>query len=337
MIYNVTVVIILLLSIGWVSSKFIHLGNVEYTDNAQIKQSIVPVNSRIQGFITKVYFDEYQNVRKGDTLLVIENTEFRYRLAQAEADYQNALVGNTAMRTTVNTTQNNILVSDAGILEIKVSLDNAKLEDDRYANLYEQKAVTKQQYDAIKTNYEALQARYDLANRQKESVSLTKKELTERLDQTIAGIKLTEAAVELARLNLSYTVITAPCDGITGRKNIQQGQLIQPGQTIVDIVDSNDKWVVANLKETQTSNIALNHEVDILVDAIPGVTFKGYIKSISGATGASFSLVPQDNSSGNFVKVQQRIPVRIEFKNDNDPKDIALLRSGMNVECIINY
>lgn len=336
-IYNIVVVLLIIAGISWVCSRFIHLGQVEYTDNAQVKQLIVPVNSRLQGFINKICFDEYQAVRKGDTLALIEDTEFRFRLAQAEADYQNALSGKSAMTTTIHTTQNNISVSDAGIEEALIRMNNAKRDYIRFKNLFEKEAVTQQQYDAIKTNYEALKARYELLKREKQSTTLVKQEQTQRLEQTVAGIELANAALELAKLNLSYTVILAPCDGITGRKNIQEGQLIQPGQTLVEVVDSYDKWIIANYKETQTANIREGQLVDIEVDAIPGVRFEGIVKSISQATGASFSLFPQDNSAGNFVKVEQRIPLRIEFTVNNRQEDLACLRAGMNVECEVKY
>lgn len=335
--FNICVIAVLVIALVWVCARFVHLGSVEFTDNAQVRQHIVPVNSRVQGFIKKIYFTEYQPVHKGDTLALIEDTEFLYRLAQAEADYQNALSGKTVMSSTINTTQNNISVSDAGVQEAKIRLDNAEREYNRYKNLLAQDAVTRQQYDAIKTNYEASKARYELLFRQKQSTALVKQEQTQRLEQTEAGIKLAEAGLKLARLNLSYTVIVAPCDGTTGRKEIQEGQLVQPGQTLVDLVDENDKWVVANYKETQTSNIKEGQEVELEVDAIPNVTFKGVVKSISQATGASFSLLPQDNSAGNFVKVEQRIPVRIEFTKENRPEDMSRLRAGMNVECLVNY
>lgn len=337
LIYNAAVGLLILCGTVWVCARFVHLGRVEYTDNAQVKQLIVPVNSRVQGFVQKIYFDEYQPVRKGDTLALIEDTEDRFRLAQAEADYQNALSGKSAMTTSIHTTQNNINVSDAGIEEAKVRMENAGREYNRYRNLFEQEAVTRQQYDAVKTNYEALKARYELLLRQRQSTTLMKQEQTERLEQTEAGIKLAGAALALARLNLSYTVIVAPCDGTTGRKNIQEGQLIQPGQTLVDVVDANDIWVVANYKETQTANIREGQTVGLEVDAVPGISFEGVVRSISRATGASFSLIPQDNSAGNFVKVEQRIPVRIEFTGNNRPGDMDRLRSGMNVECEVKY
>lgn len=335
--YNVVVILILASAIAWVSLKFIHLGNVEYTDNAQVKQLIVPINSRVQGFVQDIRFEEYQQVKKGDTLMIIEDTEYQYRLAQAEADYQNALAGKTVVNLSVNTAQNNVLVSDAGLSEVKALLDNAETDYKRYQNLYNQKSVTQQEYDAAHTKYLSLKAKYETLSRQKQSTVLAKNEQNSRLSQNDAAIKLTKAALDLASLNLSYTVILAPCDGYMGRKNIQVGQLIQPGQTIVDIVDGNDKWIIANYKETQTFNIKEGQEVDLEVDALPNVKLKGIVKSISNATGASFSMLPQDNSAGNFVKVEQRIPVRIELSKENDSQYIDRLRAGMNVECIVNY
>ena len=326
-----------MIAIAWVISKFVHFGNVEYTDNAQAKQHIIPVNSRIQGFIKKIHFNEYQPVKKGDTLAIIEDAEYHYKVALAEADYEKATSGKAAMRSTINTTDNNISVSDAAITEVGVRLENAQREYERYKNLLEQEAVTKQQYDAIKTNYEALQARYDQLTKQKQSTSLIKKEQQNRLGQSSAAVKLAEVALELAKLNLSYTIITAPCDGYTGRKNIQEGQLIQAGQTIVDIVDDNDKWIIANYKETQTTHIKEGQTVDIEVDAIPGIVFKGVVGSLSKATGASYSLLPQDNSAGNFVKIEQRIPIRINFTKDNRTEDLQRICAGMNVECTVNY
>lgn len=336
-VYNIIVCTLLIISLGWVVSRFVHFGNVEFTDNAQAKQLIVPVNSRVQGFIKEIRFEEYQEVKKGDTLAIIEDTEFRFRLAQAEADFERATSGKNAMHKTINMTESNISVSDAAIEESRIRMDNAEREFNRYKNLHAQDAVTKQQFDAVQTNYEAMKARYEQLIRQKQSTAIVKQEQTQRLGQSLAGIKLAEAALDLARLNLSYTVITAPCNGFTGRKNVQQGQLIQPGQTIVDMVDNDEKWIIANYKETQTANIKAGQYVEIEVDAIPDVTFKGKVKSISHATGASFSLIPQDNSSGNFVKVEQRIPVRIEFSEDNKAEDLARIGAGMNVECTIKY
>ena len=248
-ISNVILLVIILGGICWVCSRFIHFGDVRYTDNAQVKQHITPVNTRVQGFIKKIYFEEYQQVKKGDTLLIIEDSEYRLRLAQAEANYQNALVGKDAMHTTINTTQSNIFATEASIEEARVRLQNAEADYRRYTGLMKEEAVTPQQFDRVKTEYEAAKARYEQLSRQKESTSLVKHEQTQRLEQNDANIKLAEAALNLAKLNLSYTVIVATTDGVTGRKNIHEGELVQPGQTMVTIVDATDKWVIANYKE----------------------------------------------------------------------------------------
>lgn len=330
-IYNTVVIALLAVGLVYVCSRFIHLG-VEYTDNAQVRQHITPVNTRVQGFIKKICFEEYQPVRKGDTLLVIEDTEFRLRLAQAEADLANALSGRRATSTGIATTQNNLRVSDAGIEEVRVQMQNAEREWHRYEKLLKQDAVTPQQYDQVHTAYEAIKARYKQLLRAKQSTALTRDEQTHRLEQNEAGIRLAEAAVDLAKLNLSYTVIVATCDGVTGRKDIHEGQLVQPGQTMVDIVDGQDLWVIANYRETQLPHIHVGSEVMLTADAVPGVTYTGTVESISDATGAAFSLIPQDNATGNFVKVEQRVPVRISLKG-NDVEKLSLLRAGLNVEC----
>ena len=329
--YNTIVICLLAGGLAYVCSRFIHPG-VEYTDNAQVKQHITPVNTRVQGFIKKICFEEYQPVRKGDTLLIIEDAEFRLRLAQAEADLAKALAGQKATSASIATTQNNLSVSDAGISEVRVQMDNARRELERYRKLLDEDAVTRQQYDNVQTAYEAIRARYEQQTRAKQSTSLTKDEQAHRLGQNEAAVRLAQAAVELARLNLSYTVITATCDGTTGRKEIHEGQLVQPGQTMLDIVDESDLWVIANYRETQLPGIHEGATVEITADAVPGVTYTGTVESIADATGAAFSLLPQDNATGNFVKVEQRVPVRISLQG-NDAGQLKLLRAGLNVEC----
>ena len=336
MIYNILILCFLVGGLVYVCSRFIHLGNVEYTDNAQVRQHITPVNTRVQGFIKKICFEEFQPVKKGDTLLIIEDAEFKLRVAQAEADLSNALAGRSVTTAGIETTQSNIGVSDASIEEVKVTMENARRELQRYEKLLKEDAVTRQQYDNIKTAYEAAKARYQQASRAKRSTSLVKNEQTHRLGQNEAAVKLAKANLDLARLTLSYTVITATCDGITGHNNIHEGQLVQPGQAMVDIVDGTDLWVVANYRETQLPNIHEGAEVTMTADAVPGVKYKGVVESISDATGAAFSLIPQDNATGNFVKVEQRIPVRIRLKG-NGKADMKKLRAGFNVECKVKY
>lgn len=321
----------------WVGGKFIRLGHVEFTDNARVCRQIVPVNSRVQGYIREIRFDEFQPVRKGDTLVVIDDADMRLQVAQARADVANAAAGRTVADRSVESASANLAVSDASIEEARVVMKLAATDLARYESLLGQEAATRQQYDRAKADYDAAKARYEMLARQRQATSSVVAVTRQRLSQSDAAIELAEARLETALLNLSYTVILAPCDGYTSRKEIQVGQLVQPGQTLLDIVDSGDVWVTANYKETQLEHIHPGSEAEIKVDAIPGVVFPARVVSLSTATGASLSLMPQDNSAGNFVKVRQRVPVRLEFTGENSPEEMNLLRAGMNVECCVKY
>ncbi|MFG6397188.1 MAG: HlyD family secretion protein [Muribaculaceae bacterium] len=331
--YIITLAVIIVAGL-WVASKFIHFGNVEFTDNAQVQRQIVPVNSRVQGYIKEIRFNEYEPVKKGDTIVIIDDADMRLRVVQANADYQNAIAGRTVADRSVGVASANEAVSEASIAEAKVLMENAAVDLERYRKLLEKDAVTRQQYDGAETDYKAKKARYEMLARQRSATSSVVAETRQRIAQNDAGIELAKALLETAELNLSYTVITAPCDGYASRKEIQIGQLVQPGQTLLDIVDGSDVWITANYKETQLVHIRPGSEVEIKVDAIPDKTFTGKVVSLSTATGAALSLLPQDNSAGNFVKVHQRIPVRIEL---TDNPDHNLLRAGMNVECEVKY
>ncbi len=265
--------------------------------------------------------------------MIIEDREYQLKLAEAEAELQNAESGKTVLSSAINTTENNIGVNEASILGTKAELENAERDMKRYAALLKTKAVTPKQYDDAKTHYERTKAEYDMLCRQKRSTSLTKAEQTKQLGQQDANIKLAKVHKDYAALNVSYTVITAPTDGYTSKKTLQEGQLVQPGQQLLSIVDEDDVWIVANYKETQTANMKIGDRVRITVDDIPGIEYTGAIEAISNATGAQYSIVPQDNATGNFVKVEQRIPVKIRLTKDNPKANIRRLRAGLNVEC----
>ena len=333
-IYNIFVLVLLLIGAWLVVNHFVHFGDGEFTDNATVQQHITPVNTRVGGFIKEIRFNEYQPVHKGDTLVIIEDSEFRLQLAQAEANLQREMAGGEATTSGIGVTRQNMSVSDAGIDEARVRLDNARQDDQRYAQLLKADAVTQQQYDQIHTNYLAAKARYEKVVRSRATLNRTEQEQGHRLSQNKAAIEVAQAQIKLARLNLSYTVITATADGVVGKKNIHVGQLVQPGQAMVDIVDNSELWVVANYRETQLPGISLGAKVSIKADAVPDVEFEGTVERISDATGSAFSVIPQDNATGNFVKVEQRIPVRIRLEGDK--ANIARLRAGMNVECTVN-
>lgn len=332
-IYNICVLVILLVGVWLVVNHFVHFGQGEYTDNATVQQHITPVNARVGGFIKEIRFNEYQPVHRGDTLVIIEDSEFKLALAQAEANLQRELAGGNATTSGMATTRQNISVTDAGIEEARVRLEEARREEKRYAQLLKEDAVTRQQYDHIHTAWLAAKARYEQALRSRGTLASTETEQGHRLSQNKAAIEVARAQVQLARLNLSYTAIIATADGVVGKKNIHVGQLVQPGQAMVDIVDNSELWVVANYRETQLPGIKVGAKVKVEADAVPGVTFEGTVERISDATGAAFSMIPQDNATGNFVKVEQRIPVRISLGSDR--KKLANLRAGMNVVCTV--
>lgn len=321
--------LLILAGLGWILSLFIHPGGRAYTNNAQVRQDIVAVNARVQGYVNEVRFSDFQPVHKGDTLLLIEDAEFRLRLAQAESGYLSALAGKSAHGTSIATTRSNATVNDARLEELRVRLANSEKEYNRYRNMLAQQSVTQQQFDAVETQYNALRAQYDALQSQQHSTLLTVDEQTQRLDQSTAAIAVAKAQLELERLNLSYTVITAPCDGYTSRCDIKAGELLHPGQQMLSVVDGSQRWVMANFRERQMRHIALGSKVSIQVDALPRQRFEGEVVAIAPASGEQYSAVPHDNATGNFVKVEQRIPVRIAFC---EGQDLSALKAGMNVE-----
>ena len=330
-VYNIVIFSLLLTGLVVVCYKFLHLGNVEYTDNATVCQHITPVNTRVAGFIREIRFEENQAVKAGDTLVVIEDAEFRLHLAQAEAELANAQAGHRVTSAGIATTESNISVNDASMEEARAQMENADKENMRYGKLLAEGAVTQQQYD----NVHAAKARYEQASRGRNSSALVKREQGVRLEQNAAAVNMCEANVRLARLNLSYCAIIATCDGVTGRKTIHVGQLVQPGQTMVDIVDSKEMWVQANYRESQMSGIHIGSAVKMKIDAVPGVEYVGTVESLSDATGSAFSSMPSDNATGNFVKVEQRVPVRISLHGNSEDL-MKRLKAGYNVECEIS-
>ena len=327
-------VVISLLGIGvmiWgviqVVCLFLDYKQTETSNDAQIEQYISPVNLRASGYIRKIYFTEHQEVRKGDTLLVLDDREYKIRVMEAEAALKDAQAGATVIGATLQTTQTTASVYDASISEIEIRL--AKLEKDRqrYENLVKRNAATPIQ---IETEYEATHKKLEAVRRQRKAALSGVNEVSHRRESTEAAIQRATAALEMAKLNLSYTVVVAPCDGKLGHRALEEGQFISAGQTITYILPDTQKWIVANYKETQIENLHLGQEVTITVDAISDREFTGTVTAISGATGSKYSLVPTDNSAGNFVKIQQRIPVRIDFTNLSK-EDNGKLAAGMMV------
>ena len=305
--------------------------NYEITNDAFVDQYVAPINIRVSGYIQEVRFREHQYVHKGDTLLVLDNREYIIKVKEAEAALLDAHGTQDVIHSGVETSHTNVAVQEANIAEAKAKLWQLEQDYHRFERLMRDESVPRQQYEQAKAAYDAAKARYDALVAQKNAAVSQYTEASKRTIGAEANILRCEASLDIARLNLSYTVLTAPYDGYIGRRTLEPGQYVQSGQTISYLVRSKDKWVTANYKETQIAHIFIGQEVIIKVDALPERRFRGRVTAISEATGSKYSLVPPDTSAGNFVKVQQRIPVRIEFEGVTD-EEMALLRAGMMVE-----
>lgn len=315
----------------WTADYFWRYINYEVTNDAFIDQYVAPLNIRVSGYIREVRFKEHQYVRRGDTLLILDNREYQIKVKEAEAALLDAHGSQDVLHSGIETSQTNIAVQEANIAEAKANLWQLEQDYHRFERLLKEESVPQQQYEQTKAAYEAAQARYQALLEQKRAAQSQYSETSKRTISAEAAIMRREADLDLARLNLSYTVLTAPYDGYMGRRTLEPGQYVSAGQTISYLVRNTDKWVTANYKETQIRHIYIGQEVRIKVDALPGRIFHGRVTAISEATGSKYSLVPTDNSAGNFVKVQQRIPVRIDLE-EISPEDMAYLRAGMMVE-----
>lgn len=305
---------------------------VERTDDAQVEQYISPVNVKVAGYIKEIRFTEHQFVHKGDTILIIDDREYAIALKQAEAQLMDARSGRKVIGNSVNTASSSATVLDASIEEAELRVEKLERDYRRYSALLEKKASTPVIVEQYKTELDMAKARVSALKRQREAARSTVSEVSQRQENADAAILRAEAAVDMARLNLSYTVITAPADGYLGRRTIEQGQLVSPGQTITTLIPDGKKWVVANFKETQMARIRPGQKVEITVDAMPGKRFAGTVTAISQATGSKYSMVPTDNSAGNFVKIQQRVPVRIDFNGSLDDTANSRMAAGMMCE-----
>ena len=277
------------------------------TEDAYVDTTIVTVSPKVNGQLVRVYVEDNQKVKKGDLVAEIEDNDYKAKLAQINAKYNQAILN-----------QKN---AQAANKAVKTNVDNAKTDLDRYKDLYKDGAVSKQQLDFA-------QANYDKANA--ELTTATENLLTSK-GKSVADAQIEEikALKEQAELYLSYTKIYAPADGTVASKRATEGMYVAPGSPLFAIVPNN-VWIVANFKENQLTNIEEGQKVTIKVDTFPNVKFKGRIDSIQRASGAKASLFPPENAVGSFVKVVQRIPVKIVFE-DMPEKYAHRVVPGMSV------
>ena len=342
---NIIIAVLILSALSYGIFKYVHSLSHETTDDAQIEKNMNPIIPRVMGYITKVNIKDNDYVKKGDTLFTIDNNDYIVKLEDAKAALIAAQGNFEVSKADVGSALASVSVSDANVQSAGGNIETAKIrlgratnDFERYENLYKNHSITKQQYEqALAAKQEAESQLRILQQQQKassfqKSVIIAKSNVSNKQTEVAsANIKRAEAMLAAAKLNLSYTVVTAAIDGQVSKISIQPGQLVQPGQALFYIINNQEAWVIANFKETQLDKMKMGQKVTVKVDAYPDTDFEGELTSFSPATGSKFSLLPPDNATGNFVKTIQRLPVKISLNTSNDPEKIKLLRPGMNV------
>ncbi|MFB6454275.1 HlyD family secretion protein [Chitinophaga sp. Hz27] len=325
-------------------TKYIHGQHHEETDNAQIDANVSPVIPRVSGYVKQVLVKDNQHVKKGDTLVILDDRDLAIKvqsaeaaLVTAEANKNAAAASTAAAEAGISTAQAQVSTYDAQIEAAKVNLWRANQDYERYNNLIQDHSITQQQYEQALAAKQTAERQLDVLQKQKAAASRQTNVVSSQSAATGKQISLADAAIKQretdiadAKLIQSYSVIIAQEDGVLSKIFVQPGQYVNAGQSLFSIVLDNTPWVVANFKETQLEKMKLGQAVVVKVDAFGGKELKGKITSFAPATGAKFALLPPDNASGNFVKVVQRLPVKIEFDNPNDEL-VKQLRPGMNV------
>lgn len=336
------VTLIIVLGIG----VFFWLRSIAYetTDNAQLDCNIIPVKSIIASYVKSINFNDNDIVKKGQILIVFDTVEIKAKVNEAYASLQIAQAKLAVAKHKASASDNNaaagVLTADSyqqSILSAKASLNKAQSSFDRISNLLKIKGATQEQYETAYANLSIAKADYAKALSIQKSSSSTSLELkslaksdANQIVQAEAQVAQCEAELVLAKRQLEYTVVRSPCNGIVSKRAVQEGQYVFAGQNLFALVDNENLWVTANVKETQLRNIKPGQIVNIEVDAYPNINLTGKVESFSGATGAKYSLLPPDNATGNFIKITQRVPVKISLIK-LQPEEAKLLYPGMSV------
>ncbi len=325
--------IILVLVLGFASffgyKKLSYNFNHETTDNAQIETQIIPILPRTAGYVKALMVQDYDSVGQNQFLVELDDAELQSQLAEMEADSVQAAADVVNAKATLQNAITSLQVNKGNMAVGEVKLQQATTEYNRNKNLFADQAITQKQLDDTKYNFESAQK---LLENNKNELAAAKSKipvLESVINKNEALLKVKSAKINETKLKISYTKIYAPASGKIGKKNITLGQFVQAGTPFFSIVNDSIYWVTANFKENQISNFYVGKQVDLRIDAFPDEKITGTIESISDATGAKFALLPPDNSSGNFVKVTQRIPVKIKINNEEKYKQY--LRAGLSV------
>lgn len=317
-------------SAAYFGPKLYYAMHHETTDNAFVKGTVVPVSTMVKGTIAKVYVTDNMQVKKGQKLFVLDQDEYKIALAKAQEDLSGALAQIARIDATKAQTENTIQQAQAMYAKAKTEDAFAAREKARYATLAADNLVSRNSYDSVKSRADETAAETSAAS---SSVDIARSSLnTLAADRKAAEFKASAAqqAVKQAQLDLSRTVVYAPSNGRIGQNNVKAGRYVQPGQTVISLVNDSDIWIEANYKETQMEHIRQGEPVEIKVDAFPNAKITGHVDSIQPGTGSAFSLLPAENATGNFVKVVQRVPVKIIVDSVKGEK--VVLVPGLSVE-----
>lgn len=336
---------------------YLHAVSHESTDDAFLEAHVISISPRVAGHVAKVLVDDNQQVEKGELLAELDSRDYVVALQMAEARLQSARAEVTEAQAQASAATNILVQKEAelfskhaGLAQVKAEMAEIRAGHDRdqqdlgrMKRIVQAGAVSRQEYDHAKTQEAMARAKLDSAKRlidthsakimqARAAIDTARDQLQEaraKVDAKTAELNEAEAAVERARLNLSYTRVIAPCNGHVAKKAVEEGAYVQVGQKLFSIVEPGI-WVVANFKETQISRMQPGQPVEIEVDSYPDRIFRGHVDSIQRGTGSRFSLLPPENASGNFIKVVQRVPVKIVL----DDPDIAkkyVMAPGMSV------
>ncbi|WP_026995083.1 HlyD family secretion protein [Flectobacillus major] len=316
---------------GYLGYKEYHYSQThEDTDNAQIETYFVPVLPRTAGYVKAVTVKDYDLVKKNQLLVEIDAEEGTLALDELKADLLQAETDVENAKANIQNLSMTIKASEANLKAVALRRDKSRKDADRDNALVADNAITRKQAEDSRSNYDVLVAQYDAGLQEIASAKSRLPILQAALHKAEATLSVKKVKIAQQALKLTYTKVYAPSDGRIGKKNIEAGQFIQAGQPLMTIVQDSLFWVVANFKEKQIARLKVGDEAELKIDAYPDRVLKGKIVAISESTGAKTSLLPPDNASGNFVKVTQRVPVKIEIEDIQKNKDI--LRAGLSLE-----
>ena len=287
-----------------------HILGYQSTDDAYVETTTVSVSPKVAGQIKEVKVIDNQPVKAGQVVAIIDQEDYEVKLAQAQASYDRAVLN-----------QNN---AHANLNAANSEIELAQKDVERYEILYKAGAVSKQTLDKARTNLDAVKAKQMVAEQ-----SIFSSNPANNVKVADADLNVLKAQLDAAKLAMKYTEVLAPIDGTVSNKRVEVGMMVQPGTPLLVVVP-NEVWVIANYKETQLEKMKVGQEVDIKIDTYPHKIFKGKVDSIQRASGAKSSLFPPENAVGSFVKIVQRIPVKIVFTEKIDPEEYAII-PGMSV------